>query len=58
MLNSIRAIESVRCTEVVRFSECPLSEVPLYSTSWFVRLDLFEDSLINCYCISVWVMLS
>ena len=31
MLNSIRVIEFVRCTEVVRFSECPLWEVPLYS---------------------------
>ena len=30
MLNSIRVIEFVRSTEVVRFSECPLWEVPLY----------------------------
>ena len=30
MLNSIRVIEFVRCTEVVRFLECPLREVPLY----------------------------
>ena len=30
MLNSIRVIDFVRCTEVVRFSECPLWEVPLY----------------------------
>ena len=30
MLNSICVIDVVRCTEVVRFSECPLWEVPLY----------------------------
>ena len=29
MLNSIRVIEFVRYTQVVRFSECPLWEVPL-----------------------------
>ena len=29
MLNSIRVIEFVRCTEVVRFLEGPLWEVPL-----------------------------
>ena len=31
MLNLIRVIEFVRSIEVVRFSECPLWEVPLYS---------------------------
>ena len=36
MLNSIRVIEIVRCTEVVRFSECPLWEVPPY------RLPLYD----------------
>ena len=34
MLNSIRVIDFVRCTEVVRFSECPLWEVPLYIVTY------------------------
>ena len=38
MLNSIRVIDFVRCTEVVRFSECPLWEVPLYySIIWPIK---------------------
>ena len=31
MLRSAGGTWFVRCTEVVRFSECPLSEVPLYT---------------------------
>ena len=43
MLNSIRGIDFVRCTEVVRFSECPLWEVPLYMLNGFI-----SDSLTAC----------
>ena len=32
-----RGMWFVRCTEVVRFSECPLSEVPLYNYSGAMR---------------------
>ena len=31
MLQSVGGKQFVRSTEVVRFSECPLSEVPLYT---------------------------
>ena len=40
MLNSIRVIDFVRCTEAVRFSECPLWEVPLYIKIFVVRLSV------------------
>ena len=34
MVISIRNTDSVRCWEVVRFSEGPLSEVRLYTVAW------------------------
>ena len=33
MLQSVGGKQFVRSTEVVRFSECPLSEVPLYTAT-------------------------
>ena len=44
MLNSIRVIDFVCCTEVVCFSECPLWEVPLYMLNGFI-----SDSLTVVY---------
>ena len=49
MLNSIRVIDFVRCTEVVRFSECPLWEVPLYTF-------LMDCTNLNCARIVQWIV--
>ena len=44
MLRSVRGRRFVRSAEVVRSSECPLSEVPLYH---FIFIDHVSSTFIN-----------
>ena len=54
MLNSIRVIEFVRCTEVDGFSEGPLWEVPLYyrNVLWKCTFDVHAQ-----FCLTIKVLI-
>ena len=53
MLNSIRAIESVRCTEVVCFSGGPLSEVPLYNNIIYIVIQYYITGVVVLFHVLV-----